>query len=367
MSELGQNETVFGEIVQRSICEMIDIEPVTINEAKERGGDLIALGLHAHPAGTGLTGLRVAVYQGLAGAPLWSASVATKFPMTGEPLGPELLKLSHRTSTALTDLLCRPTPALSTENDPNYYAGAGLRQMYSMQPGSVERAREMFDLAYDLRPRGLYLALRAQLAVIEYVESGGGNRQELSEAADEFCSKAMAEESTNSMVLSAVAHSRMVFDDDLTAASELSKIGVLANPSNPMAWSALANVLLNTERFEEAAQAAKTAIGLSKDTFFRYWTEFQFATTAVTLNRNDLALLHAERARSLNAKYRPALRYLIGLHLDKNSFDEARTAIARLQRLEPDTTAKRLVEDEEYPVRMMRRSGLVDRSRFEDL
>lgn len=367
VSELGRHETVFGDLVQRSVCEMLDIEPVSQAEAKARGGDLIVLGIHAHPAEGGLTGLRVAIYQGLAGAPLWAASVASEFPSMGAPLGPKLLNLSHRTSTALADLLCRLTPSLSRKDDPNYFAGAGLRQMYSMQPGSVQSAREMFELAYDLRPRGLYLALQAQLAVIDYVESSGENLEELTARADELCAKAMAEESTNSLVLSAVAHARMVFDDDLVAASELSQIGVLSNPSNPMAWSALANVMLNTERFDEAAHAAQTALSLSKDTFFRYWTEFQFATTAVSLNRNDLAIQHAERARALNPKYRPALRYLIGLHTDKGSFEHARAAISRLQRLEADTTPQRFVEDESYPVRMMRRANLVDPGRFKDL
>lgn len=366
-SELGRHETVFGDLVQRSVCEMLDIEPVSQAEAKARGGDLIVLGMHAYPADAGMTGMRVAVYRGLNEAPLWAASVAAQFPAMGAPLGPTLLNLSHRASTALADLLCRATPKLSSKEDPNYFAGAGLRQMYSMQPGSVQTAREMFELAYDLRPRGLYLALQAQLAVIDYVESSGQNLEDLTAHADELCAKAMAEESTNSMVLSAVAHARMVFDDDLVAASELSKMGVLSNPSNPMAWSALANVMLNTEQFEEAAQAAQTAINLSKDTFFRYWTEFQFATTAVSLNHKDLAIQHAERARALNPRYRPALRYLIGLHTSVGSFEYARATVTRLQRLEADTTPQRFVDDEAYPVRMMRRASLVDPARFKDL
>ncbi|KAJ54543.1 hypothetical protein ACMU_17710 [Actibacterium mucosum KCTC 23349] len=364
---LGRQEQMFGDIVQRSVCEMLDIEPVTRSEAAERGGDLLVLELQATSGRGDQTGLRVAVYQGLGGADLWSASTVARFPEPGAPFEAALLNLSHRTSAALTDLLCRPTPMLTLENDPNYFAGAGLRRMYSMLPGSVQEARQMFEAAYDLRPRGLYLAMGAQLAVIDFVESGGKNRADLSAQADELCAKAMVEESTNSMVLSSVAHARMVFDDDLVTAGELSRMGVLANPSNPMAWSALANVMLNCERFDEAAQAAKTAISLSKETFFRYWTEFQFATTAVSLNQNDLAIRHAERARALNPKYRPALRYLIGLHASKDSFDEARRAVTRLQRLEADTSPDRFVNDDKYPVRMMRRAGLIDPTRFQEL
>ena len=130
----------------------------------------------------------------------------------------------------------------------------------------------------------------------------------------------MASEGTNSNVLAAVAHARLVFDNDKETATELSRLGVLANASNPLAWSSWANALLNADAPEKAMKAAKTAQFLARDTSFRYWTEFQVATTAVALGHTTEAIAHSERARALNARYRPAIRYLIGMHSQNDDF-----------------------------------------------
>lgn len=358
-SKLGQFELFFSDTVFKSIREVLDFDPVDPHGPVANVRDVITLGIQAHHDTHGRVALRLAVYQGPRQGACWSDTATGDMTPASSMLAPEFLNLSCRVSAILSEQLCRPGSNIAMENDANFYAAAGIRQMYSLLPGGLEKARSLLGQAEDIQYRGLFDALRAQLAVIEFVESGGGNREVHSEMADEFCAKALASESTNSVVLSAVAHSRLVFDQDYEAAAELSRLGVLSNPANPMAWSAWANILLNTGKLEDAAKAAQTALRLSKDTYFRYWTEFQYATTAASLSQSGTAIKHAERARALNPRYRPALRYLVGLYANAENFDAARTAMSRLQKQEKDTTVDRIVNDASYPVSMMRSAGLI--------
>lgn len=363
---LGQKEIRIGDVVQRSIREMLDFEAISRDDIAN-AKNAIVLGVHAFSADNQKTGVRVAIYDGLGQGASWAESAVEVFPGPENHFGTAFLNLCHRACVAVTDLLSRPLQNGNASEDPNFLAGAGMRRMYSMLPGSIAEAGQLFEQAYEMQSRGLYLALRAQLAVIEYVESGGQNREDLATLSDELCSKAMAKEGTSSIVLAAVAHARLVFDNDKPMASELSRLSVLANPSNPLAWSSLANVMVNTGKTKEASKAAKTAQLLSQDTYLRFWTEFQFATTIAAMGHLGKAITHTERARALNVRYRPALRYLVGMHADGDNFEAARKVLDLLQRLEPDATPDRFVNDESYPVSMMRSAGLIDPAKFGDL
>ncbi len=366
-SSLGRFETSFGDTVQQSIRELMDFEPVDPHRTSGAPQDVITLGIHAHHDAGGRICLRLAVYTGPHSGAAWADTATCQVAQPTAPLSVEMRNLCCRASAALSDHLCQAGQGIALTDDANALAGAGIRKMYSMQPGSALDAAGLFQRASEIRSRGLFSALQAQLAVIKFVESGGQNRQDLTEMSDEFCANAMTSEGTNSIVLSSVAHARMVFDNDLETAAELSKLAVTANPSNPMAWSAWANIMLNTDQLDDAAKAARMALGLSKGTYFRYWTEFQYATTAVALGHNAEATRYAERSRALNPRYRPALRYLVGLYANTSQFDHARAAMTRLQKQEAGTTVDRFLNDELYPVKMMRSAGLVDAGKLREI
>ena len=367
-SLLGRFETRIGDSLARSLREHLDL--VLVAPGQEVGSQgLLALNVSACREGESQIGLRVAVYEGLGQGASWADSVTGSIPSPGAPPGWPFRHLCHRACDAIVGLLTKPGSSQddTSPGDANSLAGAAVRRMFSMLPGSVDEARDLLHLAHKLRPRGLYLAWQAQLAVIDFVESEGVRREELAELADELCAKAMSDEGTNSNVLAAVSHARLVFDNDLSAALELSHLGVVANPENPLAWSARANALLNAEQTEKAYRAAHAAHRLASNTNLRFWTDFQIATTAIAAGRTEEAIDHAERSRALNARYRPALRYLIGLHAEAGDLVAARRSLHRLQRVEPTLTIEDLVLNDGYPVSMMRRAGLIDPHKFSDL
>ena len=235
--------------------------------------DAIALSTLANDECAGQIILRAAIYIGAVHVPLWSDSASGPAPRLDGDFGASLLNLCCRASAALVDLLVNPNER-DAEDDADFLAGAALRHMYSMLPGGIAEAARLLERAYEISPRGRYLARRAQLAAIEYVESAGERLSELAEQSDELCYKAIAAEGTNSNVLAAVANARLVLDDDRVAAAELSKLAVQVNSANPPAWDAWSYALVSIGDHKRAYRAAQTAQTLSRDTHFRYSTEF---------------------------------------------------------------------------------------------
>lgn len=358
-STLGQFEAHLGDVIRKSIREVMDFEPVDPKQLQDgtTTANILRLSIQTRHALHGQIIVRLAVLGGAGSSEIWADSRTFDLPNNPLMLPTEILNFSCRVVSVVSSELSMSGDV--SQNDANYFANVGVQRMFSMLPGSIEEAGVFFRRANDISSRGLFFGLLAQLAVIDFVESGGENRETLREMADEYSSKALCLEGTNSVVLSSVAHARLVFEQDFEAAGELAKLGVTANPANPMAWSTWANILLNKEKYIEAAKAARMALQLSKDTPFRYWTEFQYATTAVALHKNVDAIRHAERARALNPKYKPALRYLVGLYADAREAAKSQAAYQRLKRLEPDLSVDRFVNDKGYPISMMRSAGLV--------
>ena len=363
-SPLGRFERRFSELLFRSLRDLLDVDLVEPGQVDDERG-LVAINLHAYSERPDQIGMRVTIHEGLGLATCWADSAIGDGSQPAADMGWPFRRLCHRSCDALVDRLIRASP--SNGMDADFMAGTAMRRMFSMLPGSNVEAAQLLQKAHAIRPRGLFLAWRAQLAIIDFVESGGQRREELAELADELCCRAMAEEGTNANVLAAVSHARLVFDNDLVAAVELSKLAVLANPSNPLAWSARANALLNANETKLAHQAATAAHNLSRETSFRYWTEFQLATTEVEMGQHEAAIAHSQRARALNARYRPALRYLVGLNAEVGDFEAARSSLARLQRVENGLTIDRFTRDESYPVSMMRKAGLIDPAKLSEL
>jgi hypothetical protein len=364
---MGLIEAQFADAVCLSLREICDFDARRRPLGGARPGAL-ALSVHAYQAGADRIGLRLAVYGPAGEAPIWAASHVAALPDHGHGFGVEHLNLAHRATSALIDLLSQPLDPRQPGSDADFLAGMGLRKMFSMRTEDLDLAERLFIQADEIEPRGLFLAWRAQLAVIRLVESGGDvDRQGLADQSAALCAEAMQREPTNSNVLAAVANARLVLEGDGVAARELSRLGVTANPANPLAWWSWANGLLYTGDAKKAHAAARTAQMLARNGSFRFWTDFQVALTSAVTGDLDGAIAHAEVSRALNPAFRPPLRYLLALLAKTGQDDAARLIRDRLERAEPGFSVDRMIDDPAYPVSMMRKAGLIDPSRLRDL
>ncbi|MEP3331373.1 hypothetical protein [Sedimentitalea sp.] len=357
-SVLGIAELHFGDVLRRSMRDFVDFEPEA-ERGKALGPGASVLAIHAHSADDGIC-MRVAIRRDAASGADWADSATDEHLPGNREFGLKHLNLCHKACQALTHLFERQVEGTVTEADANFLAAAGLRKMFAMRRDGLAEAGALLDQAYEVRPRGLYLAWRAQLAVINHIESGGGRLADLRDQSEDLCARAIADEPTNANVLAATANARLVFDSDAEAACELSRLSVRSDPSNPLAWWAWSNALLYSDNCGKAYQAARTAQHLSRDASFRFWTDFQVSLTSAVLGDLETAVLNADRSRAVNPSFRPPLRYLIGILSKQGKVDAARRAFERLSRIEPDVTPDRFIHDHTYPISMMRRAGLVE-------
>lgn len=362
---MHRHEINFADIVSRSIRELFSFSARYGREDDASQGTL-RLQIGAADSGDGKLGIRVAVDRIASASPPWAETAFGAYPKNTTIMSPEHLGLSHRTTIALIDLLARGKSSAGAPLSASVLAGNALSKMFTMRREHFVEADQLLLDAYDQEPRGLYQAWRAQLAVIRFVEAGfdAALARDMSE---EFCAHAMADEPMNSNVLAAVANARLVFEQDGAAARELSMLSVKMNPANPFAWTSWTNALLYTGEPEKALSAAKTSQSLAKDGKFRFWADFYVALTSLATGQHDSAIAYSERARALNPSFRPPLRYLIGLFACSGDEEKARQAAGRLERIEPEFSLDRMINDQKYPVSMMRQSGLIVPARLRDL
>ncbi|SNS51472.1 hypothetical protein [Tropicimonas sediminicola] len=359
-SALRMFEKQFCDHFSKSLRENFDIDAHFATPSSVEP-DLLVAEVEAFSTGSSEElGLRMSIVESGTHRAVWTDSVIARQPASQGVVGIAHMALSHRAVVAVMGLVCRSAPNRQHDHDADALANTALRKMFTMRRKDLDEAKRLLLRAREIEARGLFDAWLAQLEVIRYVEFCDVDRAKTAEAVRRLCADALADEPTNSNVLCSVANARMALERDGQASRELSKIAVTANPSNPLAWWSWSTALLYTGDSEKAYSAAKTAQMLSYNASFRFWTEFQVALTAAVTGRLEEATAHLETSRSLNPAFRPPLRYLIGLYSLAHNEEATRRSIELLRSVEPEFTVRRLIEDETYPVSMMRSAGLSD-------
>lgn len=230
-----------------------------------------------------------------------------------------------------------------------------------MRHDNLRIADELFGKAFDLEARGLFEAWRAQLCAIRFIEQEGANKDELRERAAGHCARALELEPMNPNVLSCVANARLALQGDVECSLELSRLGTEINPGNALAWWARSNAFLYAEDYTAAAETAERAYLLSNATHFQFWCAFQASVSKALLGNFEEAVKRGREAQVLAPHFRPALRYLVALHCKRNDLEAAQRALEELRRLEPEASVDRMLNDQDYPTSLLRKTALGER------
>ena len=276
----------------------------------------------------------------------------------GSGLGYDILNLCNRTVEAVQDYAAIKSQPLPYDTDAALLANIGIRKIFSICPHDLETAEQLLKQAFEIEPRGIYKAWLAQALVIKHVERFSKDPQRIAEETDQLCADALATEPNNSQVLAAVANARCMIDKNVVAGLELAKLAVQVNASNPLAWWSLSNGFCYAGKTEMAYEAALHAQKLAKNTRFKFWTDIQRALTAIPLDKKREAIAFCELSNSLAPNFRPPKRYLTALYAATDNLDGAHASLETLRTLEPDFELEQMVSDPEYPVGLMRMSGL---------
>jgi tetratricopeptide (TPR) repeat protein len=367
--EFAFSAGVMRDQLARSLAEMADVDvirgPLTLEgtQGVPPGTLLAQAQLVALPPGG--VWIRASLEDIERPAIHWSASLKISTPVHQIDDDVQVLGLTHQLTIATVDALARLTPPADSGGSYQsaVMAASAFRRMFKLQHHELEAAAALLDQAIAMSPRGLYHALRAQLSAIRFVERQADGR-ELRERSEADIVAALAAEPQNSSVLASVANARLIFGNDVESSLVLSRQGVKANRSNPLAWWSLANAMLYSGDLDSAYKAAIFAQGLAENTSLKAWADFQRSLTAAVQGGIREGITFAQSAHALSPNFRPPLRYLIAMQASTGAMEASRTSVRKLSALEPDFTVDRMMSDPAYPASMLRKSKIADKEKL---
>lgn len=276
----------------------------------------------------------------------------------------DLMHLGNQIIDALAEMLMLRARGDAARRDTNIMGRLALRRIFSMRADQLDEADRLLDTAYGMDPRGTFLAWRAQLRVIQHFERHRRDWPALREAADDYCVRALLAEPGNSMVLAAVANARLSIDRTPTTAIELARRGVQMNPASPLAWDSLAAGHMVAGDVAASHEVAARVQRLGAHMPNKFWWDMGLCITHTLSGRIEEAVRAAEVSHAFAPDFRPPLRYLVALYVTQGRIEAAQAAAEKLRRIEPDFTLDALLGDPDYPVQLLRRSGLLDAPRL---
>jgi len=220
------------------------------------------------------------------------------------------------------------------------------------------RMDAMLQRAFELEPRGIFLARRALLRGNQVYEMNTDSPEEARLEAIDLARHAYALDCDNAVVAATAAKTALNFEGKLEAGLELAQQALQLGPTLPLAWESLAVARALAGDGERAHRAALRAREFASRLPQTYCWDMVCALTATVAGRYEEAIRFAERARDLAPTFKPPLRYLIALYNERGDIEAAREQLALLKALEPDFDLRRL-EDARYPAAALRRTRLI--------
>lgn len=363
-SDLNLIEDIFVDCVARSMRETLAAE---VRIGGDAPPEAFQSEVQAFRGDGGTVGIRVRVRHGAPQSLVWSGMTSTKLHGAPPVEDLQIVSLGNQLIDALAEAMTATITEAKDLRDANLLTRLAIRQIFCLRPEALAEADSMLIRAQEQGGGALSTAWRAQLRVIQHVERHDNRSENLEEEARKLCTEAIEREPLNSMVVAAVANTRLVLDSDVSVCMELARRSVSLNPANPLAWDSLATAKLYAGDIGEAHALAVRAQKMSSGSPFGHWWDFGRCLTAALTGRREEALRLAEAAHALSPEFRPPLRYLTALYAASDRPEDAYRVGQRLKKLEPEFTFERLACDKEYPVSPLRWSGLLDSGKVMEL
>jgi hypothetical protein len=238
-----------------------------------------------------------------------------------------------------------------------------LHRMFTFDETRLAEADRLMEAAWEVEENPVTLAWRGLLQMVTAIERPQAARADLAERAEAMTAQAIARDretaAGNATVRALVAQTRAMLWGDAAAAGEAARAALDENPRNPLALQAMAVAHMLAGEGEAAYRLSHLGRNLAGRSAFRHWWDAHHATVCVATGRYPEAIAAAEAARGGAPSLRPAYRYLMSLYAQRGDLDRAEAMRAQLEALEPGFALDRMLNDPDYPVRTLRRTGLL--------
>lgn len=357
VGELGWLARQVTDTICRMLRETFSVD-VTIGDDPSQPDRLLHAEVEAFAINSNMASLRMALACPQTKTQIWANSKSVKVNGALDCEHPKFTQLGNQLVEAIGDQFFA-APRLGGDC-PDLLCRTAIRNLFEISPESVLAADRMFAQAYELNPRGLYLAWRAQAKTIMKIERHQADADALSDEAEALCKKALELEPRNSMVLATVANTYGQLFRSFEMGAFLAKQSVNLNSANPMAWFALSSTKMYAGKNKDSLRCAIRAHQLSDTSPYRFWWDSQVFGASLMRGHLLEAQHFAEQCHIQRPKFKPPLRYLVALYANADKFDLAEKMAAKLQDVEEDFSIDRLVNDDGYPASVLHRDIGID-------
>ncbi len=362
-------ERLFSEVfvsgVASSLNEQLCIDAVP-SESNPPAGNTIRVRARA-AFNNGTTVIHASCIDDNTNRQLWSGY--RTLPARGAPPvdHDDVLQMRNEAIDAISEAFCVDARRANGGDNAEVLASLAVQKLFSMNPVEQREADVLLAQAFEINPRGAFLAWRILLRVVQILERNSPCAQTATEELREMSRQALLLEPMNSLVLSIIAYAKLTITSEISLGYEMARRSSALNPANPFAWMALATAEVYLGHIDRAHTFTSRARHIGTLSPYRYWWDTGTCLTATASGDLQTAQKLAQSAHALSPSFRPPLRYLIALHVRSGNLDAAVTALKRLKELEPGFVAEQLIEDGDYPSATLRNAKLISGAQLRDL
>ncbi len=254
----------------------------------------------------------------------------------------------------LTNVLLRPDAL----GDPDRHAAArramgAIDMMFRLSRPNIARAASDLTKAFEIDPKGSYLAWYAYHTVFRMEATKGQDMVALREQADALIHKALEFDPHNPLARSLLTHVYSFVFRDFERAHEMIRPLAASPPDTPLYYDSLATLQFYTGKMEEAKHAAQAAATLGGHNPYAYAFNTTLTMIDTVTGNYESAIQNGERVLALHRNtdryYEPVLRYLAAAYAFKGNTTNAARMIARIRQQSPGFSIE-MLRDRTYPV-----------------
>ncbi|WP_220801012.1 hypothetical protein [Roseobacter sp. OBYS 0001] len=264
----------------------------------------------------------------------------------------------HTVETLLDNLEFEALPAGATA-EALMLANQARKLTFKLDKQSLLIAEDLLSRAYELDPRGQYIAWRGFLRNTAFFQHRDANIFEEAYASDVLTLEALHQAPNNAIVQAFSSQIDYINQGNLAEPMHKAERAVALDPTDPLARALLSNALIVNGHLNEGYEVALQAIVLSSGGRYEFYFH-HFACMAATAAHNyETALSHARASTNSMPHFVSPRRYEVALanHLgDQQGVDHA---VGAMRLVEPEFELQSLL-DPTYPVNTLRRLPIIE-------
>ncbi len=369
--DLGSRERIIADgltdIIARSVSELSSVDIIDLRKAANGASSSQplpqgnALQVHADIAAdaAGVT-CRFALTSTADNRLLWTTGVHSR---TGalQINDPAILRdLNQLVEEVSRHFLASTGPQTQERRIASLLCQRGIQLLFRLQKDDIMIADRLFEQAFAIEGRGIYLAWRAYLRTFLLVEFIPDDRQTIAEEAIAFMRMALELEPNNSYVASFSAQVHSIVRQSYVAAFEFAERSVQLNPANPIGWACLGIAECNLGKGDAGFQHTLHARELAGSTPFRFFVNAFACIVGSMIGEIDKAILLGEASHGLSPTFKPPMRFLSVLYLLRDQHEQSQAMVDKLKLTEPNFSYD-LLRDRSYPASSLHHSRLLDK------